>query len=147
LAPSIRAKGKPLPNVKGTLPYEEPLAELYDFIECASASPAALEDNIYAHKVLLECYANRYGGIDSEYHVVFAWLYRMKDEFLDALQRHDAVPLVVYAHFALLMNDMEGFWYMKGWTNHVLAGIWGILRDEDRVHIRWPISVVGWIPP
>lgn len=146
LAPSIRAKGKPLPQITGKLSFEEPLDELHDYIQYAS-SPAALEYNTYAHEVLLECYSNRYGGVDGEYHVVFAWLYRMKEEFLDALQRHDAVPLIVYAHFALLMNDMEGFWYMKGWTIHVLAGIWGILRDEDRTHIRWPISVVGWIPP
>lgn len=145
--PNIRAKGKPLPQVAGSLPYEEPLAELRDYIQYASSPPAALESNLLAHQLLLECYANRYGGIDGEYHVVFAWLYRMKEDFLDALQRHEAVPLVLYAHFALLMNDMEGFWYMKGWTIHVLAGIWDILRDEDRVHIRWPMSTVGWIPP
>jgi hypothetical protein len=71
----------------------------------------------------------------------------MTDGFLEALQRHGAVPLVLYAHFAVLMNDMEAFWYMRGWTAHVLNGIWGILRDEDRVWIRWPMAVVGYIPP
>jgi hypothetical protein len=146
VAPNIRAKGKSLPQVTGLLAYEEPLAELHDYVQYAS-KPSQLSHNLYAHQVLLECYSNRYGGVDSEYHVVFAWLFRMQEEFLEALQRHDPVPLVVYAHFVLLMNDMEGFWYMKGWTMHVLAGIWGIIRDEDRVHIRWPVSVVGWIPP
>jgi hypothetical protein len=146
MAPNIRAKGKSLPRITGLLAYEEPLAELRDYVQHAS-EPSHLSHNLYAHQVLLECYSNRYGGVDSEYHVVFAWLFRMQEEFLEALQKHDPVPLVVYAHFALLMNDMEGFWYMKGWTVHVLEGIWGILRDEDRVHIRWPVSVVGWIPP
>ncbi|KAL5378630.1 hypothetical protein DPSP01_009041 [Paraphaeosphaeria sporulosa] len=146
MAPNIRAHAKPLPNVAGTLAYEEPLAELSDYIQYAS-KPAQLSQNVYAHQVLLECYSNRYGGVDGEYHIVFAWLFRMHEEFLEALQRHQTVPLVIYAHFAVLMNDMESFWYMKGWTTHVLAGIWNILRDEDRVHIRWPVSVVGWIPP
>lgn len=146
ITPNIRAKGKPLPIVAGTLAYEEPLAELYDYVQYASES-SKLPYNVYAHKVLLECYSNRYGGMDGEYHVVFAWLFRMQEEFLEALQRHEPVPLVVYAHFVLLMNDMEGFWYMKGWTTHVLAGIWDCLGGEDRVHIRWPVSVVGWIPP
>ncbi|KAJ4303840.1 hypothetical protein N0V90_002741 [Kalmusia sp. IMI 367209] len=145
-APNIRAKGKPLPEFNPPLQYEEPLAELRDYIIYAS-EPSMKEFNLGAHSILLECYTNRYGGVDSEYHVVFAWLYKMEDEFLEALQRHDAVPLVIYAHFALLMNDMEGFWYMKGWTYHVLGGIWGILRDEDRVHVRWPMEVAGWIPP
>ncbi|KAL5423369.1 hypothetical protein PMIN06_006744 [Paraphaeosphaeria minitans] len=146
MAPNIRAHAKPLPDVAGTLAYEEPLAELSDYVHYAS-KPPQLSQNVYAHQVLLECYSNRYGGVDGEYHVSFAWLFRMQEEFLQALQRHEPVPLVIYAHFAVLMNDMESFWYMKGWTSHVLAGIWDILRDEDRVHIRWSVSVVGWIPP
>ncbi|KAF1979584.1 hypothetical protein BU23DRAFT_586213 [Bimuria novae-zelandiae CBS 107.79] len=145
-APNIRKRMKPLPNVAGTLDYEKPLAELCDYIQYSS-SPETLECNTRSYDVLLEMYKNRYGGVDGEYHVSFGWIYRMKEEFLAALQRHDSVPLVIYAHFAVLMNDMERFWYMQGWTTHVLAGIWEILRDEDRVHMRWPINVVGWIPP
>ena len=101
--PNIRAKGRPLPQVAGSLSYEEPLAELREYIQYASCSPSAMDHSLSAHQLLLECYSNRYGGIDGEYHVVFAWLYRMEEEFLEALQRHEAVPLVLYAHFALLM--------------------------------------------
>lgn len=145
-APSIRAKAKPLPPNPAAPAYKEPLADLRDYIQYGS-SPSLLETNRYAFDKLLECYNNRYGGVDGEYHVVFAWLYKMQDDFLEALQQHDSVALVIYAHFAVLMNDLECFWYMKGWTAHVLSGIWSILRDEDRVHARWAISVVGWIPP
>lgn len=145
-APQIRAIGRPLPKTDTPLAYEEPLSELRDYVNFAS-KPPMLESNRYAFDILLECYKNRYGGVDGEYHIVFAWLYKMKDDFLEALQKHDPVPLVLFAHFAVLMNDLETFWYMRGWTAHVLSGIWDILRDEDRVHARWPISVVGWIPP
>ncbi|KAF1963778.1 hypothetical protein CC80DRAFT_433633 [Byssothecium circinans] len=144
--PAIRAKVKPLALKNPPLAYQQPLTDLNDYI-IYNSSPESLETNKHSFDVLLECYSNRYGGKDGEYHVVFAWLYRMGDAFLEALQRHDTVPLVVYAHFAVLMHDMEIFWYMKGWTAHVLEGIWNILRDEDRVYIRWACAVVGWIPP
>lgn len=144
-APQMRARGKLLHHA--TRPeFEEPLANLRDYIQYAS-SPSHLASNLCALELLLECYENRYNGIDSEYHIAFAWLFKMEEDFLEAMQRHDAVPLVLYAHFAVLINDMECFWYMKGWTTHVLSGIWGILRDEDKVHLRWPMRIVGWIPP
>ncbi|KAF2676287.1 hypothetical protein K458DRAFT_380032 [Lentithecium fluviatile CBS 122367] len=146
LAPNLRAKTAPLRELKPPPDYKEPLVELLSYIKSNSV-PSQLESNLCSHEVLLECYQNRHNGIDGEYHVVFAWLYKMQEGFLEALQRHDAVPLVLYAHFAVLMNDMETFWYMRGWTAHVLGGIWGILRDEDRVWIRWPMAVVGFIPP
>jgi hypothetical protein len=126
--------------------FEQPLANLRDYIQSAS-SPSGLASNLSALELLLECYKNRYDGIDSEYSMAFAWLFKVDEEFLDAMQRRDAVPLVLYAHFAVLMNDMEGFWYMKGWTTHVLSGIWKLLRDEHKMYLRWPIGVVGWIPP
>jgi hypothetical protein len=146
LAPNLRTKTGPLRELRPPPAFNEPLAELLSYIK-TNSTPSELECNLYSHKVLEECYHNRYCGVDGEYHVVFAWLYKMTDGFLEALQRHDAVPLVLYAHFAVLMNDMEAFWYMRGWTAHVLNGIWGILRDEDRVWIRWPMAIVGYIPP
>ena len=102
--------------------------------------------NIHAFDILLECYEKRYGGVDAEHNLVFGWLFRIEDEFLEALQRFDAVPLVLYSHFAVLMNDMEQTWYMKGWTSHVLQGIWSNLEDKDKVHMKWPMEIVGWIP-
>jgi hypothetical protein len=146
LAPNLRTKTGPLPELKPPPAYEAPLGELLAYVKSSSIT-SQLESNLYSHEVLKESYHKRYNGIDGEYHVVFAWLYKMEEEFLEALQKHSAVPLVLYAHFTVLMNDMEGSWYMRGWTAHVLGGIWGILRDEDRIWIRWPMSVVGWIPP
>jgi hypothetical protein len=144
-APQMRARGKPLQY--GTRPaFEQPLADLRHYIEYAS-SPSHLASNLYALELLLECYGNRYNGIDNEYSIVFTWLFKMEEDFLEAMQRHDAVPLVLYAHFTVLINDMERFWYMKGWTTHVISGIWGLLKDEDKIQLRWPIEIVGWITP
>jgi hypothetical protein len=79
--------------------------------------------------------------------LTYSWLYRLDNDFLDAMQRHDAVPLVLFAYFVVLIKDIESFWYMKGWTTHVLGGIWEILKDADKLQLRWPIGIVGWISP
>jgi hypothetical protein len=146
-APRIRSKGPPLPNIEAPPEYEERLSELREQIRYLTTTTRDLEDDLHALDVLTECYQSRYGGRDGEYHVVFAWLYRMGDNFLERMQRHDAGPLIIYAYFVVLMSEMERFWYMKGWTHHVMSGIWDILVDENRLWIRWPMAQVGWIPP
>jgi hypothetical protein len=151
-APSFRAKGQPLSSLEPPLQWEERLSDLEVHVKILhSKSPMPsdhdLRDDLYALSTLRECYESRYGGKDSELHVAFAWLYRMPEEFLARLQRHDVGPLLIYAYFVVLMREMERFWYIRGWTNHVMAGIWGVLRDEERVWARWAIERVGWIPP
>jgi hypothetical protein len=146
LAPALRRQNRPLPPTDQPFEYEHQLQELRDHVSAVSA-PAERDDNLQAVDVLLGCFENRYGGSDSEYHVVFAWLYRMSDEFLEQLQQRRPIPLIIYAHFVVLMHDMERFWYMRGWTHHVMSGILEALPVEDRPWMRWPMASVGWIAP
>jgi hypothetical protein len=145
-APAVRSKGRLLPPTDGPLGYEKQLEELREHVEFVSEA-IDRDDNVQSVDVLQEMYSNRYGGKDGEYHVVFGWLYRMSENFLDRLQQCDPLPLIIYAHFVVLMNDLERFWYMKGWTHHVMSGIFEALPTEDKQYIRWPIASVGWIAP
>jgi hypothetical protein len=145
-APNTRAKSRSLPPSNEPAGYEEQLRELKEHVAFVSM-PFHHAGNVNAVEVLLEIYGNRYGGIDSEYHVAFGWLYRMAEEFVDRLQQRDPIPLIIYAHFVVLMLDMERFWYMKGWTHHVMSGIFEALPAEHRPWIRWPMAIVGWIAP
>lgn len=146
LAPSIRAKSRPLPQTNPPDGYEKQLQGLRDEVEFVSELDNR-EDEVLAIDILRECYTSRYGGTDGEYHVVFAWLYRMSDGFLERLQQRCPIPLVIYAHFVVLMHEMERFWYMKGWTHHVMGGIHEALLPEYRTWIKWPVASVGWVPP
>jgi len=146
-ASRLTAKERPLPQYSDPPHFEEVLEELRDWVKHASTSEVERETDLRAIDILLDCYRSRYGGVDSEYHVVFAWLYKMSEEYLARLQLHESVPLITYAYFTVLMHDMERYWYMIGWTHHVMSGIYGILHDDHRVWIRWPMAQVGWIPP
>ncbi|CAN9257506.1 unnamed protein product [Alternaria alternata] len=144
--PNTRGKGRLLPPSDGPFEYEKQLMELKEHIEFVS-EPADRDDNVDSVEVLQEMYSNRYGGKDGEYHVAFGWLYRMSEDFLDRLQRCDPLPLIIYAHFVVLMHDLEKFWYMKGWTHHVMSGIYEALPIEHKAYISWPMARVGWIAP
>jgi hypothetical protein len=145
-APAVRAKGRPLPPPGVPFEYEQQMQELQEHVTYVSEL-SDRDDNVHAMEVLQEIYANRFGGTDGEYHLVFGWLYRMRDEFLDRLQQLEPLTLIIYAHFIILMQDMEKFWYMKGWTHHVMSGIFEALPLEHRAWIRWPMATVGWIAP
>lgn len=145
-AKAVRSKNRPLPPLSEPPGYEAQLSELREHVS-ATSPPSESEENVRAVDILLDCYSNRYCGVDSEYHVAFAWLYRMSDDFLDRLQQRDAIPLIIYAHFVVLMHEMEKFWYMKGWTHHVMKGIYEALESEHTPWIKWPMARVGYIAP
>lgn len=138
-------KARPLPSLHEPDGWESQLSEIYEHISTVSA-PSEHDENVQAVEILKECFTSRYHGGDSEYHVVFAWLYRMSDDFLDRMQQHESIPLVLYAHFVVLMQEMERFWYMKDWTKHCMSGIYEALSKEYRPWIKWPMAKIGWIP-
>lgn len=138
--------GRPLPDLNTPEGFTFQLEELRKHVGILTTAETEREDDVHAVDVLIECYTNRYSGKDGEYHIVFAWLYRMPEGFLERMQRQEPAPLIIYAHWAVLLMELERFWYMKGWTHHVMAGIWDILADEHRIWIRWPMGQVGWIP-
>lgn len=114
-APATRNKGRPLPPMDKPAGYEDQLKDLREHIAYVS-EPAVRDENVHSVDILEEMYSNRYGGVDGEYHVSFGWLYRMSDAFLDRLQQCDPLTLIVYAHFVVLMRDMEKFWLVNAQT-------------------------------
>jgi hypothetical protein len=145
LIPQMRVGGNIVQQMSRPA-FEKPLADLRNYMGHAS-SPAHIDSNLSALDLLTQCYNNRYSGVDADYFLVFTWLFKLDDSFLERMQIHEAAPLVLYAYFVVLLDDLERFWYMQGWTRHVLGGIWETLKDEDRGQIRWPMEVLGWIHP
>lgn len=78
--------------------------------------------------------------------IVFVWLYRLSDDFVQHLQKRNAVALVVLAHFCVLLNSLSSIWWIKGWVEHLLAAIYAELDAEHRMWINWPMEEIGWIP-
>lgn len=77
--------------------------------------------------------------------MVFIWLYRLSDEFADFLYQRRPIPLVILAHFCVLLNDLSTFWWARGWAEHLISEIHGSLSEQYRTWIRWPMEELGWI--
>lgn len=76
---------------------------------------------------------------------VYGWLYRLGDEYIRYLQGKEQIALVVFAHFALLLKELEVFWFMEGWAEHIITGVDQFLDKEHRRWLEWPKEQVGLI--
>ncbi|KAJ0302967.1 hypothetical protein Brms1b_011854 [Colletotrichum noveboracense] len=66
------------------------------------------------------------GGANSQ--VVFAWLYHASEDFVGRLQARQNLALVFFAYFAVLIKQIDGVWMIKGWPDHLIAGIYYTLN-------------------
>ncbi|KAJ0338073.1 hypothetical protein COL154_012764 [Colletotrichum chrysophilum] len=66
------------------------------------------------------------GGANSQ--VVFAWLYHVSEDFVGRLQARQNLALVFFAYFAVLIKQIDGVWMIKGWPDHLIAGIYYTLN-------------------
>ncbi|KAF4882315.1 putative oxidoreductase bli-4 [Colletotrichum fructicola] len=60
--------------------------------------------------------------------VVFAWLYHVSEDFVGRLQARQNLALVFFAYFAVLIKQIDGVWMIKGWPDHLIAGIYHTLN-------------------
>ncbi|KAG6356171.1 hypothetical protein INS49_015558 [Diaporthe citri] len=74
---------------------------------------------------------------------VYAWLYRLGNEYIQCLQRKEQIALVVFGYFALLLKELEVFWFMEGWAEHIIMGIDQFLDEEHRTWLEWPKEQLG----
>ncbi|PSN59467.1 hypothetical protein BS50DRAFT_682306 [Corynespora cassiicola Philippines] len=145
--PHEKARHRPLPRETEPPDYVAQLEDLHSYVEFIAETEGQRDGNTNSVDILKEMFHNRYTPKDSEYHVAFGWLYRMDEGFLQRLQNYEPGPLIIYGHFTVLMYDMEKFWYMKGWTHHIMSGIYAALPNDYRPWLDWPMRQVSWIPP
>lgn len=129
------------------LEWIDPFNQLKDFV--AKSSGIEMESNVEAVLSLGQCYEAIWGGTDLAYQgdavngLAFMWTYRLKDDFIRRLQRKDPITLVIFAHFAVLLTSLEYIWFIKGWPEHILAGIAGNIDHMYLAWLQWPLEVVG----
>lgn len=62
--------------------------------------------------------------------ILIGWIYRLPREFVAQLEQKDPLALVIFAHWAGLLKFMESVWFMKGWAQHVLDGVYTFLPTD-----------------
>ena len=85
-------------------------------------------------------------GSQTSPQIIFVWLYRLSDDFMQRLQQRDPIALVIFAHFCVLLNNLSSFWWVNGWVEHLLSAIYRSLDVEHQMWMSWPMEEIGWIP-
>lgn len=74
------------------------------------------------------------------------WLFEIKEPYLNLVKSGDNAALCVLAFYAVLLKDLEKYWWMEGRAVNLLRSIYMMLDGGHRLWIRWAIEQVGWIP-
>ncbi|KAL2813403.1 hypothetical protein BJX63DRAFT_443070 [Aspergillus granulosus] len=107
-------------------------------------------DAVSYHQVLQrlhETYHLLYGSnstsTDSDpWPILFAWLYRLPEPFMLALQSREPASMVIFAFFIVSFNELSSTWFIRKWPEHIMQGIIDTLDASYRQHIQWPIEVL-----
>ncbi|KAL2823862.1 hypothetical protein BJY01DRAFT_230590 [Aspergillus pseudoustus] len=77
---------------------------------------------------------------------IFRWLYTLPGVFVSDLQEHRPPALLLFSPFVVLLKDLESYWFVHGWPEHILAGIYRMLSVRHRTFLTWQMEQVGWNP-
>jgi hypothetical protein len=111
-----------------------------------SSAPESVRDTSQgALDIMRWCFQETYGTtanpkltVDAKFTTVMVWLYCLSDEFVSNLKEKQPIPLLLLAHFTVLLQTLDAVWFMKGWAVHVLQGVSEILDSSWEEWLRWP---------
>ena len=73
-------------------------------------------------------------------HMIFAWIYRCKEDYLSSLQTRRPMALVMLAHFCVLLALLKDVWYMDGWVPHIMDAVKRDLHASYQHWLEWPLQ-------
>lgn len=62
--------------------------------------------------------------------VIMAWVYSLSPEFLERLEHKSRIAMAMLGYFAVLLQTVEGYWFIKGWSSHILREVRPILGQD-----------------
>ena len=71
-----------------------------------------------------------------------AWIGSIPDTYLEMLRELRSGALVVLAHWCIMLKRAETNWYLQGTAENIMSIIVGVLDEECRAQIAWPLQVV-----
>jgi hypothetical protein len=123
------------------------LLPLLTLIQNTSLPPSELEIYTEAIAGLERTYKFMHHCPEAQYETgdIFVWLVRLSDAYLMRLRDGAQEALAVFAFSCVCFKKLERFWWIEGWSAHVMRSIYGFLDEEHRGWIEEPIREIGWV--
>ncbi|KAF2022026.1 hypothetical protein BU24DRAFT_363017 [Aaosphaeria arxii CBS 175.79] len=144
----------PRATIPATIIFECPRIDWIDPFEhlkafVASSNESESGADVHALERLACCFETTYGRGEVlgnlSHQTAFSWPYELGEEFCARLQEKRPVSMIIAAHFALLLQNFESIWFLQGWSDHILASIYKLLKEDYRVWLEWPIDQARWL--
>ena len=68
---------------------------------------------------------------------IWQWAIRLPPSFLTRLAQVHSVPLILVAHWCVLLHDLH-YWWIHGWVDNTMANLEACLLPEHRDWLQWP---------
>ena len=71
---------------------------------------------------------------------IWHWAVRLPASFITRLRERHAVPLILVAHWCVLLAQAPHYWFIQGWVDQTMHDVTGSLLPEHREWLAWPID-------
>ncbi|KXJ86343.1 hypothetical protein Micbo1qcDRAFT_236903 [Microdochium bolleyi] len=136
------------PNVEaGSEDWRISLNSISDLVDLC-AQPGSRTQYKAELKILEDCYETTFGkghhatpDHTGKMQSVMMWIYRLEEPLVQGLQERDPVALILLSHFCVLLHTLRGFWFIRGWAQHVLNEL--LQQSEaSRKWLAWPLQFI-----
>lgn len=93
---------------------------------------------------LRDCYVKLYAKNPNECEVsiAFLWPAMIPQKFNVMLNLKAPEALIILAHYCVILHHLDGYWWKKGWTGHLITNIYRELDEPWHSWIQWPTSLI-----
>jgi hypothetical protein len=71
---------------------------------------------------------------------VFSWPILVPEEYIQMVLNSQPEALILLAHYCLLLNKINHYWWMRGMSRHLLQSIHQTIGQEWESWIAWPLQ-------
>ena len=69
---------------------------------------------------------------------IWQWAIRLPASFVARLAESHSVPLILVAHWCVLLHAVNSYWSIRGWIDHTIDKIESCLLPDHRDWLQWP---------
>lgn len=108
-------------------------------VDLASSHPDAALAAMYKAEIesLAQCFETTFGAesvpkcdTQGQVSVIMAWVYSLRPEFLEGLEQKAWLAVAMLGYFAVLLQTVERYWFIEGWSSHILREVKQILGQD-----------------
>ncbi|CZR52286.1 uncharacterized protein PAC_02163 [Phialocephala subalpina] len=129
-----------VPEIENSSKFRE-LAALWDTSRThLSAEEAEALEEALAFLIEVHAFLSPRNRVVDEVGTTLSWPIRVRDSYIAMVSQQKPEALVVLAHYCLLLNKIDHFWFMAGMSKHLLQTIHQTVGKEWESWIAWPLQ-------